>query len=126
MFAPLHPKGVIERTLPASALVGLLDPASVHEFASSTADAGGGRAADERRVAEARHERWIPLEGMLNLDDFERLAQATLSRAAWGYYACAGDDGYSTFPARALALSPSGEPPSLHPPRARRRRRRQP
>lgn len=36
-----------------------------------------------------------PLEAVLNLDDFERVAQQVLSRAGWGYYACAGDDGYS-------------------------------
>ena len=91
VFAPLHPKGVIERTLAPSSLVGILDPASIHEFAAPA----GQTSADEGRVADARA-RLPPLEAILNLDDFERAAHESLSRAAWGYYACAGDDGYSS------------------------------
>lgn len=98
-FAPLHPKGVIERTLPPESFVGILDPASVEEFTAH------GVSDDERRVDQAR-KTMVPLEGIINLDDFERVAKDVLSIGAWGYYACCGDDGYSASSLRPLLLLP--------------------
>lgn len=44
---------------------------------------------DEKRVRNARED-MPPLEGMINLQDFEELAEKVLSKTAWAYYRSAG------------------------------------
>lgn len=44
---------------------------------------------DEKRVRNAREE-MPPVDAMLNLQDFEELAEKVLSKTAWAYYRSAG------------------------------------
>lgn len=69
--------------------VGSLDP--------STAPAKSPEIeAEEQRVAEARA-KLPPLSHVLNLNEFEELAQGVLNKTAWSYYRSAADDEFGTF-----------------------------
>lgn len=63
IFGPIHPKGIIERTLPLECFIGFVDPATLPDDADIQTE-------DELRVEYAR--RNMPLLGaMVNLHDFE-------------------------------------------------------
>lgn len=79
IFAPVHPKGIIERTLDSSKLMGILDP----ETRSDLPD--DGPSDDELRVQQARRD-MPPVEAMFNLEDFEKVAKDVLAKTAWAYY----------------------------------------
>jgi L-lactate dehydrogenase (cytochrome) len=64
IFAPIHPKGIIERTLKPEAFIGFVDPSTLPD------DAELELTEDEQRVEEARAS-MPPLEAMVNLHDFE-------------------------------------------------------
>lgn len=51
---------------------------------------------EEARIANARA-KLPPLSHVLNLNEFEELAQTVLSKTAWSYYRSAADDEYGEF-----------------------------
>lgn len=63
IFGPIHPKGIIERTLPLESFIGFVDPATLPDDA-------GIQTEDELRVEYARRT-MLPLGAMVNLHDFE-------------------------------------------------------
>ncbi|QRV72946.1 FMN-dependent alpha-hydroxy acid dehydrogenase [Ceratobasidium sp. AG-Ba] len=87
IFESLHAKGTLEKMLKPSQHVGSLDP--------STAPAKSPEIeAEEQRVAEARA-KLPPLSHVLNLNEFEELAQGVLNKTAWSYYRSAADDEFA-------------------------------
>lgn len=64
--------------------IGSLDP-------STAPAADPGIEEEERRITEARA-KLPPLSHVLNLNEFEELAQGVLSKTAWSYYRSAADD----------------------------------
>ncbi|CAE6537965.1 unnamed protein product [Rhizoctonia solani] len=87
IYESIHAKGLIEKMLSPSQHIGALDP--------STAPARNPEVeAEEERIANARA-KLPPLSQVLNLNEFEELAQTVLSKTAWSYYRSAADDEYA-------------------------------
>ncbi|KAG8715750.1 Cytochrome b2, mitochondrial precursor [Ceratobasidium sp. 423] len=87
IYESIHAKGLIEKMLSPSQHIGALDP--------STAPAPNPEAQEEEeRIAKARA-KLPPLSHVLNLNEFEELAQTVLSKTAWSYYRSAADDEYA-------------------------------
>ncbi|CAE6488921.1 unnamed protein product [Rhizoctonia solani] len=87
IYESLHAKGLIEKMLSPSQHIGALDP--------STAPAPNPEIEEEEeRIAKARA-KLPPLSHVLNLNEFEELAQTVLSKTAWSYYRSAADDEYA-------------------------------
>ncbi|KAI0268354.1 FMN-dependent dehydrogenase-domain-containing protein [Gloeopeniophorella convolvens] len=82
-FLPIHAPGTLE-TLPPSARIGPIDPATVPRVTSEPT-------AEEKRIAKAKaalpHPRTV-----LNLLEVEELAKSVLTETAWAYYRTGGDD----------------------------------
>jgi L-lactate dehydrogenase (cytochrome) len=51
---------------------------------------------EEKRIAGARA-KLPPLSHVLNLNEFEELAETVLSKTAWSYYRSAADDEYGRY-----------------------------
>ncbi|CAE6482604.1 unnamed protein product [Rhizoctonia solani] len=87
IYESIHAKGLIEKMLSPSQHIGALDP--------STAPAPKPEIEEEEeRIANARA-KLPPLSHVLNLNEFEELAQTVLSKTAWSYYRSAADDEYA-------------------------------
>jgi len=80
-YDPVHPTGTLESALPKTANLGPVDPKTVTEKAPTI-------------IKESDIEDQ-PLDSLLNLDDFEKVAQSKLSEKAWAYYSSAADDLFS-------------------------------
>ncbi|KAJ9093821.1 hypothetical protein QFC20_007034 [Naganishia adeliensis] len=79
VFKPLHPPNTLEENLRPDQQLGPVDPTTV------VSKAPRPLTDDEKRVRNAREE-MPPLEGMIDLQDFEELAEKVLSKTAWAYY----------------------------------------
>ncbi len=79
-YDPIHPPGTLEESLPPSAKLGTINPATLPKTETSPADEDPSDAGPP------------PLEDLLNLDDIEEAATKQLSRKAWAYYYSASDD----------------------------------
>jgi L-lactate dehydrogenase (cytochrome) len=79
MYAPIHPSGTIERSLPKDKHLGAVDPATV----STPAQPQVTRDLDQT----AR----IPLSHCLNLNDVEKAATRIIDRASYVYFSSAAD-----------------------------------
>jgi L-lactate dehydrogenase (cytochrome) len=78
VFDPLHSRSVLTDMLPAEALLGDVDPATVEKDAGTVAV-----------VVKAPKP---PLDHMLNLFDFELVAKSQMSVEGWAYYSSGADD----------------------------------
>ncbi|KAN0116872.1 cytochrome b2 [Hyaloscypha variabilis] len=79
-YDPIHPAGAIEEHLPVDAYLGEVDPATVSKAAA--------KAVRTRDVLTEN----TPLSTIINLNDFEHVAQQSLSPNAWAYYSSGSDD----------------------------------
>lgn len=85
-FDPIHPKDIMEKLLPPTALVGIADPALV-------GGAAGGEEVDADELERLEAEKNKPaLSEMLNLLDFENVAKRVMKKEAWAYYSSGADD----------------------------------
>lgn len=90
VFKPLHPPNTLEDNLRPDQKLGPVDPTTVIPKAPRPLTE------DEKRVRAARED--MPaLDSLVNLQDFEELAEKVLSRTAWAYYRSAGTCGGSDF-----------------------------
>jgi L-lactate dehydrogenase (cytochrome) len=80
---PLHPPHTLEDNLRPDQILGPVDPTTVQPRGPRVLTE------DEKRVRNARED-MPPVDAMLNLDDFEKLAEKVLSKTAWAYYRSAG------------------------------------
>ena len=78
-FDPIHPPGILEETLPPSAKLGVVDPASLPQLQRS-------------KTPQAASTPPPRLDTLLNLDDIEAAATARVSKKCWAYYFSAADD----------------------------------
>ena len=76
-FDQIHPKDIIDRFLPKELLLGVVDPKTLPKQA---------------KQSTRNLDNIPPLSTMLNLFDFEKIAEQVLSKEAWAYYSSAGDD----------------------------------
>jgi len=83
IFAPIHPKGTIEKYLPEEKHLGKLDGKA--PLKPKKADSS-----EERRLDLL--ERMPALSSIQNVHDFEFLAKNILPAGAWAYYSCGSDD----------------------------------
>lgn len=114
-FDPIHPKDIL-RILPPQLLLGRLDTSSVpsHAHADTTSNPssqattttpapatfaqGTGKAPEtSTSTSNNQHTTVVPfvkpaLEQMLNLFDFEAVAQQVMKKEAWDYYSSGADD----------------------------------
>ncbi|KAL1411266.1 hypothetical protein Q8F55_002217 [Vanrija albida] len=95
LFRPRHPADQLDGgNLPAEVVrVGPLAPASEAELAEIALSISAEALAEEERIRAAREafeERG--LGSVINMRDFEKVAEPLLSTVAWAYYASAGDD----------------------------------
>ncbi|KAJ3116506.1 hypothetical protein HDU96_009492 [Phlyctochytrium bullatum] len=100
-FQQFHPKDILERLLPESALIGMVDPSSVpvRKATAPTTPAAPAAAAPAaaapKSVAKAGGSGPVvkpPLSAMLNFFDFEAVARKVLKPEAWAYYSSGADD----------------------------------
>ncbi|CAE6360969.1 unnamed protein product [Rhizoctonia solani] len=87
IYESIHAKGLIEKMLKPSQHVGALDPATAPAPNPEIEE-------EEKRIAGARA-KLPPLSHVLNLNEFEELAETVLSKTAWSYYRSAADDEYA-------------------------------
>lgn len=80
-YDSIHNPDLISETLPESAFLGHINANIVTKH-------------DEREVEKSKLQS-PTLAGILNVDDFERVAYDNLSSTGWAYYASAADDEYS-------------------------------
>lgn len=85
LYEPIHPPTALEENLDESCYIGQVDPATV-QIVQADQESEKDR---KRRLAR---ENLPSLGSVLNLDDFERIAESILSDQAWAYYASAADD----------------------------------
>ncbi|GES66642.1 hypothetical protein ATETN484_0016018900 [Aspergillus terreus] len=80
-YDPIHPPGTLEENLPAEALLGTVDPATLPKPTEQPQDA-----------SQAENQGPPPMESLLNLDEIEQVATKNVSQKAWAYYYSASDD----------------------------------
>ncbi|EST09753.1 Cytochrome b5-like heme/steroid binding domain protein [Kalmanozyma brasiliensis GHG001] len=85
IYEPIHPPTAIADNLDSSAHVGSVDPSTV------VVKQAGEESEKDRKRRIAR-ENLPSLGSVLNLDDFERIAESILTDQAWAYYSSAADD----------------------------------
>ncbi|WFD32599.1 L-lactate dehydrogenase (cytochrome) [Malassezia sp. CBS 17886] len=85
IFDPVHPKGTIEKYLPADKLIGDVDVSTIPQEVRD-------QLTRERDEQAERRASLPPLSQCLNMRDFELVAERVLSREAWAYYSSAADD----------------------------------
>ncbi|KAF2432168.1 L-lactate dehydrogenase [Tothia fuscella] len=76
-YDPIHPPGTLEKSLPATALLGTIDPSTLPTKVPSSPV----KLQSTQTVADC-----------LNLDEIEKLADEKINRKAWAYYYSAADD----------------------------------
>lgn len=85
IYENLHPKGTIEKFLPADKFIGILD-GEAPKLASDYA-------VDEDEASRLEYvENKPPLSSIQNVYDFEQVAKNILPKDAWAYYSCGSDD----------------------------------
>ncbi|RAO73819.1 uncharacterized protein BHQ10_009831 [Talaromyces amestolkiae] len=89
-YDAIHPPELIEETLPASAFKGTVDPATLDRPASTKKGVKNVQE-DDKRDSDSPP----PLSAMLNVRDFEKVAERHLAENAWAYYTAGADDEYS-------------------------------
>ncbi|KAF3941695.1 hypothetical protein ABW19_dt0200699 [Dactylella cylindrospora] len=76
-YDPVHPRGTLESSLPESAKLGAIDESTVIK---------------SEPISTSPVTENVPLDNLLNLNDFEIAAKKKLSEKAWAYYYSAADD----------------------------------
>jgi len=76
-FDPVHPDGTLEENLKPEACLGTVDPATI---------------TSEPQPAPQSNVEEVPAQSLLNMDEFEKVATAKISKKAWAYYYSAADD----------------------------------
>ncbi|OQD67190.1 hypothetical protein PENDEC_c042G01794 [Penicillium decumbens] len=76
-FDPVHPDGTLEENLKPEACLGTVDPATI---------------TSEPQPAPQSNVEEVPVQSLLNMDEFEKVATAKISKKAWAYYYSAADD----------------------------------
>lgn len=76
-FDPIHPRGTLEESLPSTACLGTIDPATRPV---------------QKAVTTTIKNDIVPLDELLNLADVEKYGTSRISKAAWAYYWSASDD----------------------------------
>lgn len=79
-YEPIHPSGIIEKTLPPQCHLGPIDPSTILVAANLT------EPMHPRPDSSVR-----PLSTVINLDEFEFAAEKVMSRRAWTYIHSAAD-----------------------------------
>lgn len=82
IFNPVHPGDAIKRFLSPSQKVGDIDPLTLPRKKLS----------DQEKQRRERLAHLPPLSSILNLEDFEKVAQSVLTPQGWMYYRTAADD----------------------------------
>ena len=85
IYEPVHPPTAIEENLDPSKHIGQVDPSTVQVKQA-------GEETEKDRKRRLARENLPSLGTVLNLDDFERIAESILSDQAWAYYSSAADD----------------------------------
>lgn len=85
LYEPIHPPTALEENLDASKHIGQVDPATIQIKQA-------GEESEKDRKRRLARENLPALGTVLNLDDFERIAESILSDQAWAYYSSAADD----------------------------------
>lgn len=102
-FEQIHPKGTLDG-LPKELIVGRVDPEALRVY--NDAQAGVREESKEEpaprtpsttsaAAAAAVATKIPPLDQLLNLNDFEKLAEQILDKKAWAYYSSAAEDLHS-------------------------------
>jgi L-lactate dehydrogenase (cytochrome) len=87
IYVPVHPSDAIKENLHPSQYLGQIDPSTVKEEIESEENLS------EREVKRRKALKNLPPIGsILNLDDFQKVAQTILTDQAWAYYSSAADD----------------------------------
>lgn len=81
VFNPIHPSGTLREGLSPGHLLCKVDPSTPLAIALP------------EEKAEVDPDSILPLTGIVDLDDFERMAYKGLTEKAWSYYASTADDG---------------------------------
>ncbi|KAK6360813.1 hypothetical protein TWF730_006935 [Orbilia blumenaviensis] len=79
-YDPVHPRGILESSLPLSANLGPIDENTVVKAEPTVAN-------NPNLILED-----VPIANLLNLNDFEAEAKKKLSEKAWAYYYSGADD----------------------------------
>ncbi|SPO20681.1 related to L-lactate dehydrogenase (cytochrome b2) [Ustilago trichophora] len=85
IYEPIHPPTAVQDNLDPSKHIGQVDPATVQVKQA-------GEESEKDRKRRLARENLPALGSVLNLDDFERIAESILSDQAWAYYSSAADD----------------------------------
>lgn len=85
IYEPIHPPTAITDSLDPSKHIGQVDPSTV-------AVKEAGEESEKDRKRRLARENLPGLGSVLNLDDFERIAESILTDQAWAYYSSAADD----------------------------------
>ncbi|SNX81431.1 related to L-lactate dehydrogenase (cytochrome b2) [Melanopsichium pennsylvanicum] len=85
LYEPIHPPNALQDNLDPSKHIGQVDPATI-QIRQADEETEKDR---KRRIAR---ENLPSLGSVLNLDDFERIAESILTDQAWAYYSSAADD----------------------------------
>ncbi|KAF5338853.1 hypothetical protein D9758_015577 [Tetrapyrgos nigripes] len=88
-FEPIHPQDTLERNLPATCHLGIIDSSSAETLAEQ--NKSRVKTKDELRVEEALKRR-PPLHRMLSLYDLEDVARKVLPFKALSFYSSGADD----------------------------------
>lgn len=88
LYEPIHPPTAITDNLDNSQHIGSVDPSTI-TIAHATPP---GEESERDRKRKEALENLPALGTVLNLDDFERIAESILTDQAWAYYASAADD----------------------------------
>ncbi len=107
LFAPVHPKDIVERLLPPEACIGIVDKSTI----SSDDIVAGKKSAPARGSLKGSNNSihidnssngnsnnisglYVkpPLDMILNIYDFESVAANTMTEEGWGYYSSGADD----------------------------------
>jgi L-lactate dehydrogenase (cytochrome) len=83
-YDPIHAPGTIERELDQQYHLGDVDPSTVVQQSKPNPTP---ESADPSTLP--------PLSSVINLHDFEKIAQRFLTERAWAYYSSSADDGFS-------------------------------
>ena len=82
-YQSIHNPELIEETLPEKTWIGQADPSII---------AAPSEIAAAETSSEENDERFPPLTNIINIDDFEIVAQKYLSQEGWAYYSSSADD----------------------------------
>ncbi|KIX01124.1 uncharacterized protein Z518_10190 [Rhinocladiella mackenziei CBS 650.93] len=90
-YESVHSPGLIEDTLPPAAFRGIVHPDTIGDLRTTTSP---------RTSDRPQGNRIPPLSSMIRVDDFEAVAERSLSPHGWAYYSSGADDEYSKQDAR--------------------------